>query len=94
MNRPSLARYAMSAALLSTALLSTTLLSTTLMTGCSFSASSRSSSSSGDDDKTVVQQAPNYPEQLLQLNEAHEKKLISDEDYQKQLKKIQKAMNK
>jgi hypothetical protein len=86
MIRPSLARYAISAALLSTA----------LMAGCSFSASSRSSSSSsgGDDDTTVVQQAPNYPQQLLQLNEAHEKKLISDEDYQKQLKKIQKAMNK
>lgn len=86
MSRPSLARYAISAVLLSAA----------LTTGCSFSASSRSSSSSsgGDDDTTVVQQAPNYPEQLLQLNEAHDKKLISDEDYQKQLKKIQKAMNK
>ncbi len=81
------ARYAMSAILLSTALIS----------GCSFSASSRSSSSSSSDDDettTVVQQAPNYPEQLLQLNEAHEKKLISDEDYQAQLKKINKAMNK
>jgi hypothetical protein len=79
--------YAMSAILLSTALIS----------GCSFSASSRSSSSSSSDDDettTVVQQAPNYPEQLLQLNEAHEKKLISDEDYQAQLKKINKAMNK
>lgn len=72
------------------------LLSAALMAGCSFSASSRSSSSSSndDDEATVVQQAPNYPEQLLQLNEAHEKKLISDEDYQKQLTKIQKAMNK
>lgn len=72
------------------------LLSAALMTGCSFSASSRSSSSSSndDDETTVVQQAPNYPEQLLQLNEAHEKKLVSDEDYQKQLTKIQKAMNK
>lgn len=85
MSRPSLARYAISAVLLSAA----------LTTGCSFSASSRSSSSSSDDDETtVVQQAPNYPEQLLQLNEAHEKKLISDQDYQKQLKKIQKEMNK
>ena len=72
------------------------LLSAALMAGCSFSASSRSSSSSSndDDETTVVQQAPNYPEQLLQLNEAHEKKLVSDEDYQKQLTKIQKAMNK
>ena len=77
-------RYAMSAILLSTALIS----------GCSFSASSRSSSSDDDETTTVVQQAPNYPEQLLQLNEAHEKKLISDSDYQAQLKKINKAMNK
>ena len=54
------------------------------------------SCSSSDDDETttVVQQAPDYPEQLLQLNEAHEKKLISDSDYQAQLKKINKAMNK
>lgn len=82
MIRPSLARYTISAVLLSTALIA----------GCSSSRSS--SSSSADDEAVVVQQAPNYPEQLLQLNEAHEKKLISDEDYQKQLTKIQKAMNK
>jgi hypothetical protein len=42
----------------------------------------------------VQQAAPNYPEQLLQLNEAHDKKLISDKDYQTQLQKINKAMNK
>lgn len=85
MIKSSHARYAISATLLSVAMIS----------GCSFSASSRSSSSSSDDDETtVVQPAPNYPEQLLQLNEAHEKKLISDQDYQTQLKKINKAMNK
>ena len=73
------------------------LLSTAVMAGCSFSYSSKSSSSSSsdDDETTVVQQAaPNYPEQLLQLNEAHEKKLISDKDYQAQLKKINDAMKK
>lgn len=88
MTKSSHMRYAISATLLSVAMIS----------GCSFSASSRSSSSSSsDDDKetTVIQQAaPNYPEQLLQLNEAHDKKLISDQDYQTQLKKINKAMNK
>lgn len=87
MSKPSRTRYVIPALLLSTA----------VMAGCSFSASSKSSSSSSSDDDentTVVQQAPNYPEQLLQLNEAHDKKLISDEDYQKQLTKIQKAMNK
>lgn len=86
MIKSSHARYAISATLLSVAMIS----------GCSFSASSRSSSSSSsdDDETTVVQPAPNYPEQLLQLNEAHEKKLISDQDYQTQLKKINKAMNK
>lgn len=88
MIKSSHARYAISATLLSVAMIS----------GCSFSASSRSSSSSSSDDDnetTVIQQAaPNYPEQLLQLNEAHDKKLISDEDYQTQLKKINKAMNK
>lgn len=77
-------RYAISAVLLSVAVLA----------GCSCSRSSSSSSSDDDESTTVVQQAPNYPEQLLQLNEAHDKKLISDEDYQKQLKKITEAMNK
>ena len=87
MNKPSHVRYVISAILLSSSVLA----------GCSFSASSRSSSSSSsdDDEKTVVHQAaPNYPEQLLQLNEAHEKKLISDKDYQAQLKKINDAMKK
>ncbi len=87
MNTPSCTRYIVPALLLSTALLA----------GCSFSASSRSSSSSSseDDEKIVVQQAaPNYPEQLLQLNEAHDKKLISDKDYEIQLKKIHEAMKK
>ncbi len=87
MNKPSHVRYVIPALLLSTA----------VMAGCSFSYSSKSSSSSSsdDDETTVVQQAaPNYPEQLLQLNEAHDKKLISDKDYQTQLQKINKAMNK
>ncbi|HSC75565.1 MAG TPA: hypothetical protein VLB90_04925 [Pseudomonadales bacterium] len=73
--------------------MSAVLLSVAVLAGCSCSRSS-SSSSSDDDESPMVVQAPNYPEQLLQLNEAHEKKLISDEDYQKQLKKINKAMNK
>jgi len=88
MNKPSRTRYVIPALLLSTAVLA----------GCSFSASSRSSSSSSsdDDEKTTVVQpaAPNYPEQLLQLNEAHDKKLISDKDYQTQLQKINDAMKK
>ena len=87
MNKPSHARYAIPVLLLSAAML----------TGCSFSASSRSSSgsSSEEDEKVVVQQAaPNYPEQLLQLDEAHDKKLISDKDYEAQRKKINDAMKK
>lgn len=87
MNKPSHVRYVIPALLLSTA----------VMAGCSFSYSSKSSSSSSsdDDETTIVQQAaPDYPAQLLQLNEAHEKKLISDKDYQTQLQKINKAMNK
>ena len=87
MNKPSRRRYVIPALLLSTAVLA----------GCSFSYSSKSSSSSSsdDDETTVVQQAaPNYPQQLLQLNEAHDKKLISDKDYQTQLKKINDAMKK
>lgn len=89
MNKPSFFSYTIPAILLSSVVLA----------GCSFSASSRSSSSSSssdDDEKTVVvqQAAPNYPEQLLQLNEAHNKKLISDQEYQNQLQKINKAMNK
>ena len=76
------ARYAISALLMSAV----------LTAGCSFSRSS--SSSSDDEDVTIVQPAPNYPEQLLQLKEAHDKKLISDEDYKKQQQKIHKEMNK
>lgn len=89
MNKPSHVRYVIPALLLSAVVIA----------GCSFSASSKSSSSSSssdDDEKTTIvqQAAPNYPEQLLQLNEAHDKKLISDKDYQAQLQKINKAMNK
>jgi hypothetical protein len=85
MSKPSHTRYAILA----------TLLSAALVAGCSFSRSSSSSSHSDGDEKEDAQQIQqNYPEKLLQLNEAHDKKLISDEDYQKQLKKIQKAMNK
>jgi len=74
---------------------STILVSTLLVSGCSFSRSSSSSSSDDDEGQTVVvQQAPNYPQQMLQLNEAYEKKLISEQDYQKQRQKIQKEMNK
>lgn len=83
------------ATLLSRCAIAACLLSAAVMAGCSISASSRSSSSSSsdDDDKTVVQ-APNYAEQLLQLDEAHQKKLISDEDYKQQHEKILKAMKK
>ncbi len=69
------------------------LLSGAVLVGCSCSRSS-SSSSHGDEREDAQQIDRNYPQKLLQLNEAHEKKLISDEDYQKQLKKINKAMNK
>jgi ABC-type oligopeptide transport system substrate-binding subunit len=82
MKKPLLSRCAIAACLISAAVLA----------GCSSSRSS-SSSSSDDDDKTVVQ-APNYAEQLLQLDEAHQKKLISDEDYNTQHEKILKAMKK
>ena len=48
-----------------------------------------------EDEKVVVHQAaPNYPQQLLQLDEAHEKKLISDKDYEVQKNKITEAMKK
>lgn len=58
------------------------LLGTSLITGCSCS-----SPSSGDDDVKVIQQ-DSYGQQLIDLDEAYKKGLLTEKEYQKSRKAI------
>lgn len=58
---------------------------------CLFGATGCSSSSGGDDDSVVQQQS--YGQQLLDLDAAHKKGLVTDKEYEKSRKAIIKKMD-
>lgn len=63
------------------------LLGTSLLVGCSCS------SGGGDDDVKVVQQQ-SYGQQLIDLDAAHQKGLLTDKEYEKSRKAIVEKMKK